>query len=123
MPAFHKLNSVYSQARAPPEEPYTRTYAAKEASPVPKMNFLEFLPRAARGQPEDIPETSPENNKTILIIPIDLPVVVVVALLPLKLHRLVLVLVVLLDGSLVVLRRCQRGHPPRIHQTLLAVHT
>ena len=65
-----------------------------------------------------------EINKTTLTIPIDLPVVVVVvALLLLERHRLVVVLVLLLDGSLVVLGRCQSGHPPRIHQTLLAVHT
>ena len=39
------------------------------------------------------PARTPETNKiTYSIIPIDLPVVVIVALLPLKLHRLVLVL-------------------------------
>ena len=71
----------------------------------------------------DAPARTREPQTLNLIIPINFPVVVVIALLLPERHRLVLVvLLVLLDGSLVVLRRRQRGHPPRIHQPLLAVH-
>ena len=68
------------------------------------------------------PARTREHQTLNLIIPINFPVVVIITLLPLERHRLVLVLVLLLDGSLVVIRRRQRGHPPRIHQPLLAVH-
>ena len=121
---FHtRLNSIFSACArlGRPTRSRDRPYATKETSPVPKMNFLDFF-NAGHTRP-----TSEHQRLTrllTLIIPINFPVVVIITLLLVKRHRLVLVLVVLvlLNGSLVVLRRCQRGHPPRIHQTLLAVH-
>ena len=91
------------------------SHASKDVSWTPRVIFFQnHLTRPARTR---------EHQTLNLIIPINFPVVVVIALLLPERHRLVLVvLLVLLDGSLVVLRRRQRGHPPRIHQPLLAVH-
>ncbi len=102
-----------------PAETNTGPCATEQTSPLDHRIYGIFSTRDTRGLTSEYQRLT----NLILIIPINLPVVVIITFLLLELHRLVVVLALLLDGSLVVLRRRQRGHPPRIHQTLLAVHT
>ena len=84
--SIHNLQAC--RGSAPLQERHKRPYAAKETSPVPKMNFWDFFTRATRG----LTSEHQRLTRLTLIIPINFPVVIIIALLLPERHRLVLVL-------------------------------